>query len=181
MSVEVTDVEQLEIERILPGLEGELSRWKNQRDRLDARISARERLVDALKAEVEFGRQPLFLALSDEVSVSDSVQVEVGGTNGNGAAPTRPDTGDAILRVLNGAGRRMTKAAIFEELEARGWAPDGKHPKAAVGSALWYLRKQGAVEKFGEGHNTEWARKSFAPPEGGAKDTPAQANEEVMS
>ena len=112
-------------------LEQELNEWRAERDRLDALISAREASLAALRKEASLGIAP--------------------------QAKDKPDTGEAVLRVLNGNGHAMTKREIFNELVERGWAPEGKNPEASVASALWYLAsKQGLVRKIGSGRSVQW-------------------------
>src|SRR4051794_16875016 len=119
----MSEVDTLDVARLLPGLEAELKGWKGKREQLDQRINARERLLDALKTEVALGLRPLFVDTNGGADTTDTgIDFIAEGPNGTkvvAQVKSKPSTGDAILRVLNGTGRFMSKAAIFQELESR--------------------------------------------------------------
>lgn len=145
-------------------LEAELDSWKGERDAINARITARERLIAALRSEAELRERRLFDPPAPQSNASP-------GTNGNGGAPVRVGgararvggTADGILAVLDMAkGRPMTASDIYAELLSRGWAPlHANHPENAVRQSLWNLAKQGKVTKLGSSASRQWALKSL--------------------
>ncbi len=143
----------------LARLEEELCEWRHQRAALDIRIETRRKLVEALKGEVAYKPQP--------TAVTDSAPSEPSG-KWNGGAPVSPTTGEKVLTILREVGRPMRTSEVLASLEDRGWTPDVADPKAAVGSALWYLAtKTRQVEQLGSRASRRWAAKvAHSPQEG---------------
>ena len=140
-------------------LEAELDRWRAERDAYDARISARERLIAALRSEAELRDTRLFdppLAVEQRTHPANGN----GTVKGNGKHSMK--THDAITTVLETANRPMSADEVYVELERRGWLPlDAAKPRNALRTALWGLAEKGKIEKLGERSERRWAAKSL--------------------
>jgi hypothetical protein len=140
-------------------LESELDRWRVERDGLDARISARERLIAALRSEAELRETRLFdppPSAGAEAHISGNGHVKV-----NGSASIR--TTDAVIVVLEAAKRPLTADEVWAELERRGWAPlNAARPRNALRTTLWNLAKKDKIEKLGETRSERrWGAKNL--------------------
>ncbi len=143
-------------------LEAERDRWQTERDALDARIAARERLIAALRSEAELRDTRLFDVAPAPPSLGRlRASAPHGNENGNGANNRGHSgaTADGILAVLEQSQGPMTSAAIYAELDRRGWAPLGAaNPKNAVRQSLLNLAKNGSVAKLGTSTARRWAK-----------------------
>jgi hypothetical protein len=140
-------------------LEGERDRWQAERDALDARISARDRLIAALRSEAELREST---RLFDAPAGRPSRAAHDASSNGSGERKRVGGTADGILTVLDLANRPMTSGEIYEQLDRRGWAPlRADNPQNAVRQSLWNLAKQGKVVKLGDTPTSRrWATKT---------------------
>src|SRR5437660_818741 len=107
----------------LTDLRAGLEAMLRERGVLDERIETRRRLIDSLEKEAAWASNRLF-------------EPPAPATNGDAAEPERPGAGEAVLWVLRESDEPLSRGSIFRALEARGWAPEGQDPKAAVGSTL---------------------------------------------
>lgn len=132
--------------------EDELASWQVEKYTLDRRIATRERLLRTLREEGELGDPGLFPKSPSDVPA---------------AAPgsRRPGTSQAIIAVLQDAGRPMTAGEVFVDLDERGWLPlDAKIPRNAVRASLWTLAKNGKISRLGETPaSRRWAAKTSTP------------------
>jgi len=125
----------------------------SERANLDGRIENRRKLIESLGREASYGSTRLFASEPDIVISSDQGVV---------VAEVKPGTGAASRRVLEEAGRPVTTAEVIDELERRGWLPEAKDPRAAVGAALWYLANRDSIVKVGDDQNRRWASKNLS-------------------
>jgi hypothetical protein len=140
----------------LPKLADELEGWEAELALLRSRISTRRRLIEALEEEARyFPGRPQTEGLFEPPPPTAREEPTDAPSNG------RPSTGDAVLRVLGEKGRPMRAAEIFQEIAERGWAPEGKNPRASVGSALWYLAANNRLKKEGAPPRTRWVLADF--------------------
>jgi hypothetical protein len=140
-------------------LEDERDDWQAERDALDARISARDRLIAALRAEAELRESS---RLFDASPARRRRAAHDASSNGNGERKRVGATADGILVVLGVADGPMTSGEIYDELDRRGWAPlRANNPQNAVRQSLWNLAKQGKVVKLGDTPTSRrWASKT---------------------
>jgi hypothetical protein len=140
-------------------LEAELDRWRAERAAYEARISARERLIAALRSEAELRDTRLFELPPAAVEHSANGANGNGKTNGHGKGSL--GTNDAIIVVLEAAEAALTSDEVWVELERRGWAPlDAAKPRNALRTALWSLAAKGKIEKLGTSRSERrWAAK----------------------
>ena len=126
-------------------LVGELERWRAEREMLDTRIGARERLLAALRSEAEIGDQRLF-----EPPVA-AAPASAAPPPARRVVSVRPaGTGDAVMAVLALSETPMSAEEVYDALDRRGWAPiEAKDPRNAVRASLWTLAKNGKIEKLG--------------------------------
>jgi hypothetical protein len=146
-------------------LEAELAGWIDQRGALDARISARRELLEAMRRDAE---------LAENGTSSNGTREHVVPASFNevfrGSAPP-PKTGEAVLRVLRDAGRPVSATEVYGALNQRGWLPQTAKPMNTIRSTLWYLAKIDRVERRGSQADRTWtikaAPRSENPPPGG--------------
>jgi hypothetical protein len=172
----MTEPDQYLLETVIPKWEEELDGWIAERKSLDARIEARTRSLEAVKRDLKIRAPRLFEAPAQGQSNGVVLYDESHKLN----------TGEALELLLAIAHEPLTRGQLYSLLEEHGWAPDGKNPKAAVGSALWYLaNKKKTAEKTIDGwqliadlreavldeirRRDESLLESLEPPEGGSK------------
>lgn len=144
-------------------LEAELDGWQSEKARLEERIAARQRLLAALRSEAELRGTTLFDPPPAQATGSSN------GSNSHANGKVEPlqrnKTGHAIMAVLRESSRPLSAEDVFAALDRRGQAPlSAQDPLNSVRSALWYLAKQGKIDKLGSTPaDRRWATKTSPP------------------
>jgi hypothetical protein len=63
----------------------------------------------------------------------------------------KPALRRAILMILTEEPRRWRKRELYEELEHRGWLPEGKTPDKQITNRLTEMARRGEIKRHGPG------------------------------